>query len=571
MKKAKKAISLGVVLVITAMLCMPVLAAISPSETNENTCCKVNAVNEPIPKTTNQGNVLISADNPDGDDIHPAIVRAGGTLVVSYEKWLGPLSSSAPIVYSKDTGETWILWLEHLGSASGAGLIQCPYLDYIPETNEITHALIDPTVDFSTCFGWIDGDIANAEDFKFAACWSHGEDATECAQTHVGPWSLRFIICPNGDPLTPHLMCMKYDEDDMYHYPSDEDPSWCAGNYYDGQSILKTAPASKPEMATGANRMYMVMETGEGSKISYKATVTDLDPSSDTFLFTDGGGPGGMDKYADLEVWPWQMYVAEDATDPDVSASGDNVCIVYTQDGKVKCSYTSEHPAEGTDYEFSVSVVDDGGYPSAYVSGDHVYCAYVKDGNVYRAESKNAGATWGTPVQINDVPGKVAEESGSVDIIDSGMVWTDTRNGPKDIYFNKITEAPEKPSTPDGPTEGKVGTEYAYTASTTDPQGDDVHYWFEWGDGTNSGWVGPYPSGETGSASYAWTEKGDYSIKVKAKDPEGHESIWSDPLPVTMPKNKNGVYIEWLISLLNKIFPSSVVDILIGLIELNIR
>ena len=35
-----------------------------------------------------------------------------------------------------------------------------------------------------------------------------------------------------------------------------------------------------------------------------------------------------------------------------------------------------------------------------------------------------------------------------------------------------------------------------------------------------------------------WDEKGDYEIKVKAKDVHGAESEWSDPLTVTMPRDK---------------------------------
>jgi hypothetical protein len=33
-----------------------------------------------------------------------------------------------------------------------------------------------------------------------------------------------------------------------------------------------------------------------------------------------------------------------------------------------------------------------------------------------------------------------------------------------------------------------------------------------------------------------WTERGEYEIRVKAKDTWGNESEWSDPLVVTMPK-----------------------------------
>ena len=97
---------------------------------------------------------------------------------------------------------------------------------------------------------------------------------------------------------------------------------------------------------------------------------------------------------------------------------------------------------------------------------------------------------------------------------------------------------PNKPATPSGKINGKAGTEYIYTSNTTDPDGDQVYYWFDWGDNTNSGWLGPFDSGETASAKHVWTVKGDYEIKVKAKDVYDAESEWSDSLPISMPKNK---------------------------------
>jgi len=97
---------------------------------------------------------------------------------------------------------------------------------------------------------------------------------------------------------------------------------------------------------------------------------------------------------------------------------------------------------------------------------------------------------------------------------------------------------PDKPATPSGKISGKAGTEYIYMSNTTDPDGDQVYYWFDWGDNTNSGWLGPFDSGETVSAKHVWTVKGDYEIKVKAKDVYDAESEWSDPLSISMPKNK---------------------------------
>ena len=73
---------------------------------------------------------------------------------------------------------------------------------------------------------------------------------------------------------------------------------------------------------------------------------------------------------------------------------------------------------------------------------------------------------------------------------------------------------------------------------------------FDWDDGTNSGWIGPYESGQTATASHIWTSIGSYSVKVKAKDSNDYESSWSEPLPISMPKIKsvkmNSLLIEYL-------------------------
>jgi hypothetical protein len=106
-----------------------------------------------------------------------------------------------------------------------------------------------------------------------------------------------------------------------------------------------------------------------------------------------------------------------------------------------------------------------------------------------------------------------------------------------------INTPPNKPTKPSGTLNGKINVEYSYTSSTTDPDGDQVYYLFDWGDGTNSSWVGPYASGATASAKHTWTVKGNYQIKVKAKDTSGAESAWSDPLGVSMPTtNKNTLH-----------------------------
>ena len=97
---------------------------------------------------------------------------------------------------------------------------------------------------------------------------------------------------------------------------------------------------------------------------------------------------------------------------------------------------------------------------------------------------------------------------------------------------------PDKPLTPSGPSNGKIRQEYTYTTSTTDPDGDQVYYMWDWGDGTISDWIGPYDSGEECMALHIWNNRGSHSIKVKAKDENGGHSPWSDSLSVSIPKNK---------------------------------
>ncbi|KYK25164.1 hypothetical protein AYK24_10465 [Thermoplasmatales archaeon SG8-52-4] len=96
---------------------------------------------------------------------------------------------------------------------------------------------------------------------------------------------------------------------------------------------------------------------------------------------------------------------------------------------------------------------------------------------------------------------------------------------------------PPKKPTITGPTSGKAGTSYTYSITTTDPESDEVRYYINWGDDTNSDWIGPFESGEIVNKSHKWIETGSYIIKVKAKDVYEEESP-ETILIVTMPRNK---------------------------------
>jgi hypothetical protein len=103
------------------------------------------------------------------------------------------------------------------------------------------------------------------------------------------------------------------------------------------------------------------------------------------------------------------------------------------------------------------------------------------------------------------------------------------------IYNN----APDKPSRPDGPINGKLKTSYTYNTTSIDEDGHKIQYAFDWdGDDIIDLLTSFYESGEIISASNIWYQQGEYSIKVKAIDEYGKESSWSDSLAIIMPRYK---------------------------------
>jgi parallel beta-helix repeat protein len=99
------------------------------------------------------------------------------------------------------------------------------------------------------------------------------------------------------------------------------------------------------------------------------------------------------------------------------------------------------------------------------------------------------------------------------------------------------TNQPPETPTINGSTLGNAGQSYEYNFITTDPEGDTISYYIDWGDSTNSGWIGPNQSGEQIIVSHTWTTRGMYTIKAKAKDVHNAESDWGE-LNIKMPKNQ---------------------------------
>lgn len=132
------------------------------------------------------------------------------------------------------------------------------------------------------------------------------------------------------------------------------------------------------------------------------------------------------------------------------------------------------------------------------------------------------------------------------------------------IHVTVVNAPPEKPEKPSGPPSGKTGVKYLFSTRAVDPNEDQLYYLWDWGDGNVSGWIGPSDSGERVIASHQWSEKGQYSIRVKAKDIYGEESEWSDPLSITMPKNhvQSGLFFDIIEQFFPRLF--SIIDSIVN-------
>lgn len=161
------------------------------------------------------------------------------------------------------------------------------------------------------------------------------------------------------------------------------------------------------------------------------------------------------------------------------------------------------------------------------------------EGNVFTCNCGNQGAEClgfsGGPA------GCYPNERGRVGFWDGfNDIWQTWPTGDWDLNFRTWVRIPDdnnppdKPSTPNGSDLGVLGSEFTYKCSTTDPNGDDIHYLFDWGDGSDTGWLGPYSSGEEVTINHTWANKGLFDIRVRSKDFYDVVSDWSDPFEVNV-------------------------------------
>jgi hypothetical protein len=209
---------------------------------------------------------------------------------------------------------------------------------------------------------------------------------------------------------------------------------------------------------------------------------------------------------------------------------------------------TPSGPSTGTidtHYEFSTSATDPDGDTLKYGwdwNGDEIideWSSLMISGTVdTRSHTFSSEGTYNIQVCAEDEHGARSDFSPMKTIIISS-------NNP-----------PSKPLKPSGPPNGKTGNSYTYSTMSSDMDGDNLYYMFDWDDGSGLEWIGPFEEGELIQESHVWSSDGSYSIKVKVKDEHDAESVWSDPLEIAMPKLLELPSIRWFFDQIIKQFPN---------------
>lgn len=92
----------------------------------------------------------------------------------------------------------------------------------------------------------------------------------------------------------------------------------------------------------------------------------------------------------------------------------------------------------------------------------------------------------------------------------------------------KNDNKPDIPSVPAGPSTGTINTDYTFSSSSEDPDGDSLTIRFAWGDGDTSEFSPFVAGGSDITKTHFYSNAGIYYVGAQAKDRHNAISGWSE-------------------------------------------
>jgi hypothetical protein len=492
--------------------------------------------NQVVSGSANLDNIAVA--NSIANESYPSMVMKGINGLVAYEFKDG----TKPFIYlknTKDFGKNWsdsyILFIKYnniyptLNSPSlsinpGTGYTYGAFLsDYNTSGICGVFELSDISGDISITRSMIT-DWSNIGDYSF---WGFKDinikyhsfnDNVPWIESYIG--STNYYDSSTGSgPCNNAVMFNYLDSTNPYH-----DVTWIQWEpAYGNCSNLSVA------MSDNHLKIYGVSEIINGSNI-------DLLYFSGSYIIDSHDSPS-----IDLDYYSFTG--SEDLYHPNIYVKGNNIYIAAENNLREIILFKSTNSGNNwLRYNLTSEILPPDSnpkYPNLFADKTTLYCTFIESGNISITSSTIDKINWTKPVQLNNIDGSVVSKYRFSEIIDMNhIVWTDDRNDNLDIYLY-IPEGLVPPNTPtiSGPTKLKPNQNKEFTFTTTDPNGDQIYYYIDWGDGTTTDWQGPYESGYQLKLSNRWTYKAKFTIKCKAKDINGQESDYGI-LDISTPRSR---------------------------------